>query len=331
MLENDIRPDDLLTGQLEAYQKDLKCLQQKFAGFVRVSCPACGSQSAHIIFEKYKCTFDVCNSCEMIYMNPRPTPEIMASYYRDSENYRYWAKYIFPASEAARKEKLYKPRVQRIMSICLEREIACGRLLEIGAGFGSFAQTVSQAGIFQDIVVIEPTPEMAAACQQRGLKVIEKRAEDVVLEEIGTVDVLVAFEVVEHLFAPVEFFRQAHRLLSPGGLLVVSCPNGQGFDVMMLGELSSAVDTEHVNLFTPGSLQKMFEAEEFTDIQIDTPGRLDAELVRKAVLSGVYKLSDPFMRRVLIDEWETLSGPFQDFLIQNKLSSHMWACAQKRS
>ena len=327
--EGDIRPDDLLAGQLEAYEKDVQRLQQRRAEFILVPCPACEGGMSHTAFEKYQCSFVECDDCGTLYMNPRPTPEIMAAYYQDSENYRYWAEYIFPASEAVRKEKLYKPWVQRIAAICSERANAGGRLLEIGAGFGGFAQTALQAGIFKEIVVIEPTPEMAAACRERGLKVIEKRVEDVSPEEIGTVDILVSFEVVEHLFAPAEFFRQARRLLSPGGLLVVSCPNGQGFDVMMLGALSSAVDTEHVNLLNPSSLRKMLEAQNFMGIQIDTPGRLDAELVRKAALSGGYVLSEPFLRRVLIDEWKTLGGPFQDFLAQNKLSSHMWAFAQK--
>ena len=35
------------------------------------------------------------------------------------------------------------------------------------------------------------------------------------------------------------------------------------------------------------------------------------------------------MRRVLIDEWETMGGPFQRFLAENGLSSHMWIAARR--
>ena len=331
MQEEDIRPETLLAGQKEAYRKDIVRLQQRLADFVATSCPACGSEAAHKVFEKYKCTFVACEACATIYMSPRPTPEIMSAYYQNSENYRYWAKYIFPASEGGRKERLYKPWAKRLELACSERNVRCGRLLEIGAGFGSFAQTVQQAEIFEEVVVIEPTPELASACRERGLKVIEKRIEEVTPEEVGTVDVLVSFEVIEHLFAPADFFRQARRLLSPGGLLVISCPNGQGFDIMTLGALSDAVDTEHVNLLNPGALRKMLEAENFVDIQIHTPGLLDAELVRKAALSGSYTITDPLLRKVLLDNWEELGPPFQDFLAKNNLSSHMWAYAQKKA
>jgi hypothetical protein len=39
---------------------------------------------------------------------------------------------------------------------------------------------------------------------------------------------------------------------------------------------------------------------------------------------------DPFLRRVLIDEWDRLGWPFQQFLAANGLSSHMWVVARKR-
>jgi len=43
-------------------------------------------------------------------MSPRPSPEVMAAYYGDSENYRFWAEHIFPASEAARRDKIHLGR-----------------------------------------------------------------------------------------------------------------------------------------------------------------------------------------------------------------------------
>jgi hypothetical protein len=65
-------------------------------------------------------------------------------------------------------------------------------------------------------------------------------------------------------------------------------------------------------------------------LEVLTPGELDAQLVRRKVLSGEYDVSgSPFLRRVLVDEWDRLSDPFQDFLAANLLSSHMWLVARK--
>jgi len=65
-------------------------------------------------------------------------------------------------------------------------------------------------------------------------------------------------------------------------------------------------------------------------LEAETPGKLDAEIVRKRVLSGLIDLSaQPFLRRVLVDEWDRLGGVFQRFLAENSLSSHMWIVARK--
>ena len=66
-------------------------------------------------------------------------------------------------------------------------------------------------------------------------------------------------------------------------------------------------------------------------LEVLTPGRLDAELVRKAAQAGTLDLTgQPFLRRVLIDDWPRLGQPFQDFLAENQLSGHIWAVARKK-
>jgi hypothetical protein len=61
-----------------------------------------------------------------------------------------------------------------------------------------------------------------------------------------------------------------------------------------------------------------------------TPGKLDAELVRNKILAGEFDVSEqPFLRKVLIDDWAHLGLPFQEFLVQQGLSSNMWLVARK--
>jgi len=89
-----------------------------------------------------------------------------------------------------------------------------------------------------------------------------------------------------------------------------------------------AVDAEHVNLFNPQSLTSLLENVGFEVLHAHTPGRLDAEFVHDAAIRGEISL-DPFLQRVLVDEWETMGWPFQGFLAENGLSSHMWVVARK--
>lgn len=328
--EKELCPDDLLAGQEAAFARDIARLHARQAEFVEVGCPACAGASAVPAFVKYGFSFRRCRDCETIYMSPRPSPAVMADYYSNSENYAYWAQHIFPASEASRKEKIHKPWLARVAGYCDRFGIRKGTLVEIGPGFGTFAELASGSGLFSNMLVIEPTPEMAAACRARGVRVIEKRIEDVLDSEIRGVDVLVSFEVIEHLFEPAAFVRQCARLVRPGGLLVLSCPNGLGFDIAMLGGKALAVDAEHVNLFNPYSLSRLLAGAGFEVLEASTPGRLDAELVREAALKGEYDLSaDPFLSRVLIGEWDRLGWSFQQFLADHGLSSHMWIAARR--
>ena len=182
------------------------------------------------------------------------------------------------------------------------------------------------------IVAVEPTRNLAQSCRQRGLEVFETPVEQLDLGSDELFDVAVNFEVIEHLFDPGAFIAHMGRLLRPGGLLVVACPNGKGFDIETLGPLSDTVDHEHLNYFNPASLSKLIEREGFETVESVTPGKLDAELVRKHALTGALDLSrQPFLQKVLVDEWDALGGTFQQFLIENQLSSNMWIVARKKA
>ncbi len=253
----------------------------------------------------------------------------MADYYANSENYAYWAEHIFPASEGTRREKIHKPWLARVLDLVSRYGVGTGRLIEVGPGFGTFCSVAMQSGAFREVVAVEPTPELAKACRDRNVTVIESRIEDVA-QDLEPADVVVAFEVIEHLFDPGRFIAQAGRLVRPGGLLILSCPNGEGFDIAELGPESLAVDAEHVNLFNPRSLAALIEKVGFEILESTTPGRLDAELVRDAVLAGRHTLTSPYLRRVLLEEWDRLGWPFQQFLAENGLSSHMWLVSRRR-
>jgi len=212
------------------------------------------------------------------------------------------------------------------MDYCSKFDVARGTLMEVGAGFGTFCEEINALRTFSRVVAVEPTPSLAATCGGKGLEVLAMPFEEV--PDGFVVDVIVAFEVIEHLFSPREFFVQCTRLLRPGGLVIVSCPNYQGFDISTLGTLSNSIDHEHLNYFHTASLPLLAERCGFKVEEIETPGRLDAELVRRQVLEGNFDVSDqPFLREILVDRWDDLGAPFQSFLADNRLSSHMWLAA----
>lgn len=326
LTEHAIRPADTAAEQKRRFENDVARMLARRSEFVEVACPACHGGERRLRFQKYTIDYQECVGCGTVYISPRPTPAVLKDYYEHSENYAFWNEVIFPASEATRRERIFRPRVTRLVDLCKRHGVTMGTLLEVGAGFGTFCEELRAAGAFGRVVAVEPTPQLAATCRARGLDVIEAPIE--VAELDVAPDVIASFEVVEHLFEPEKFVATCRRLLKPGGLLVLTCPNINGFEIDVLGPGSPAVDPEHLNYFHPASLGRLLTQHGFTVLESQTPGVLDADIVHNRVLSGEATLSDRFLRRVLIDEWDRLGAAFQQFLTANGMSSNMWIAAR---
>jgi 2-polyprenyl-3-methyl-5-hydroxy-6-metoxy-1,4-benzoquinol methylase len=270
--EADIRPKDLLAGQKIAVMQDVGMLLSNANQFIEVNCPACNSIGGKMKYNKYSFTYLECENCETFYTSPRPTAELLGKFYAESVNYAYWNKYIFPASESTRREKIVVPRVNRIIEYCKKYNSTTESILEVGAGFGTFCEEMSSRGIFKRIVAVEPSPTLAATCRARGVDTIEMPIEKVKLDDNDKFDVVVNFEVIEHLFSPQDFIQQCKKQMNPGALFVVSCPNGKGFDVITLKEKSNTIDHEHLNYFNPKSIELLFGKNGFEVLEVLTPG-----------------------------------------------------------
>ena len=203
--EEDIRPKNATKGAKTAILKDLGRLLINSDRFVDVFCPACNSDKFTSAYKKFGLDYVSCNTCETLYINPRPSPEILEMCYKESDVYAYWDKYIFPASEKARREKIFKPRVDKILEFCKKYNITADSILEVGAAYGTFCQELESRNIFKRIVAIEPTPNLAQTCRNENIETIESPVEKVSFPEDKKFDVVVNFEVIEHLFSPINF------------------------------------------------------------------------------------------------------------------------------
>ena len=327
--ESDIRPERFKEEEARLFAEDIAGLLENRREFVSVVCPACEADEATFAFDKLGVNFVCCDACDTMYVSPRPTPEMLDRYYSTARYYRFWNDYVFPASEETRRENIFRPRVERMVEICHRLEVRTDRFLEVGAGFGTFCEELQKQAVFKDVLALEPTPSLAETCRSRGIETIEESIERIA-SDACKVDVIASFEVIEHLFSPAEFVKQCFRLLNDNGLLILTCPNGKGFDIRLLNEASDSVEPEHLNYFNPQSLSRLVESHGFCVEEVSTPGKLDAEIVRKKYLDGLFSLEGhPFLQQVLVDEWDTAGALFQKFIAESGQSSHLWLVARK--
>lgn len=263
-----------------------------------------------------------------MFINPRPDGALLEQYYNNARGLAYWNEQIFPTSEPVRRELIFRPRASRVIELCTKYKVNTNIIIDVGAGFGTFCEEIQKIDCFDRVVAVEPNPGLAQTCKQKTIEVIAKPIEKVWMEGI---DVITSFELIEHLFSPEDFLHSCNKCLDDEGLFICTAPNIKGFDLLTLGKLSDNIaGPNHLNYFHPDSLKILLERCGFEVIETLTPGKLDAELVRKKVLSNELDISNqPFMQEVLINNWDRVGEAFQQFLADNLLSSHMWVVARK--
>lgn len=328
MKEADIRPDSLMNENQRLLMEDIKKLMVHKHDFVEIPCPACESKNYKLVFEKGGFTFVSCKECETFFINPRPPFSILSEFYETSECIGHWKK-IFSETEDSRKNQIFIPRVKMIVELCKKYNAPTNVLLDVGAGFGTFCEEIKKKDMFRKVIAVEPARDLAEVCRKRGLDVIEKPIEKIDLDEIS---VVTSFELIEHLFWPKDYVLACTKSLSKAGLLILTTPNIKGFDLLTLGKLSSNIaGPNHLNYFHPKSLSTLLQKCGLEIIEVLTPGKLDAELVRKKILTKEFDVTNqPFLQHVLIEQWELIGHAFQKFLSENTLSSHLWIVAKKK-
>lgn len=310
------------------WAQDIKQLLRLKKEFKKIPCPACESRSYQQIFKKNGFTFVKCKKCETVFINPRPSSEILTEFYENSKSIKHWNDKIFPYSENSRREQIFLPRAKKVVELCKNFNTMTDVLLDVGAGFGTFCEEIKKFSVFDKVIAIEPSHDLAETCRRKGLDVIEKPIEEV---ELDYASVITNFELIEHLYWPKDFLLACRKALSKNGILIITTPNIKGFDLLILGKVSdNIVGPNHLNYFHSKSLTNLLEKCGLGVIEILTPGQLDAELVRKKILSNELDISNNlFLKHILVDEWDVFGESFQNFLMSNGLSSHLWIVCKK--
>lgn len=329
MMESEIRPDELYDETMRLRKIDTEKILLKSKSFVKVCCPACNKVEYELFYKRDGFTFVKCSVCETVFVNPRPTKEMLFEHYATSLNTKFWKKNVYPKSEESRIKHLILPRVKKILELCDKYDVPTCSIMDVGAGFGTFCEQITKTGKFKEVIAVEPNLEKDKYSHKKGITVIQDFIENIAERKVN---VITSFESIEHMFSPKEYLNSVSKMLAKGGLLFLTTPNIKGFDLNVLKDKSdSTMAPGHINYFHPKSISLLLENCGFEVLSIETPGKLDAELVRKKALAGVISLdSQPFLKCVLIDEWQTYMDSFQQWLASNGLSSSMSITARKR-
>lgn len=327
MKEHEIRPEALLNRYLELSALDAANCFSEVSRLV-VACVACGgAQSAHQ-FAKNGFAYTQCTECGTLFQNPRPPIGEFEAFYRQSESSRYWAEVFFPAVAEIRREKIFRPRVERLAALCEERGINVERVIDVGAGYGIFLDEWRHRFPRTQILAIEPSASLAQECRAKGFAVIEEIVENVTGYD-NSADLVTCFEVLEHVYDPLDFVKVLKRIARPGGYVLISTLCIDGFDLQMLWEESSQIfPPHHINFLSVRGFERLFHRAGMEEVIVTTPGKLDVDIVRNVARSNANLLAEHRFLRTLLANDNT-AKTFQDFLSANLLSSHAWVIGRR--
>jgi 2-polyprenyl-3-methyl-5-hydroxy-6-metoxy-1,4-benzoquinol methylase len=328
MKEEDIRPEKLNQIVLSLHRQDVKEILKFRNEFVSINCPACNSPKYKKSFLKNGFNFVRCSLCETLFINPRPNIKMLNTYYSQGKSNKFWNDNIFPSTEEVRRIQIFQPRAKMVATLCKKIKMKKRILADVGAGFGTFCEEIDRQKVFSKVVAVEPGHDAAGTISKKGFKVYESPIEYV---KNLKADVITCFELIEHLFKPEDFIKACQKSLTSGGYLIITTPNAKGFDMSILGKLSDHADgPDHLNLFNPQSITALLERSGLKVERLLTPGKLDAEIVRKKILSGALGIpSNSFLQQILVERWDKLGNKIQRFISSNNLSSHMLILAKK--
>lgn len=199
-----------------------------------------------------------CQQCGLISLDPIPDREEISAFYPQD----YLGFPVAIADEPLWRRRLRRRRaVQRRCRSVVDLAGAAGRLLDVGCGTGTFLDGMRSAG--WQVVGVEPI-ESAAEYARRRLRLDVSPDLEAIPHPACSFDVITLWDVLEHVPYPARTLRDAHRLLKPGGWLVLSVPNPASYARFLFGRHWSGWDVpRHIHVFNAASLTRYVAAAGF--------------------------------------------------------------------
>ena len=217
----------------------------------RTGCPVCSTEQGLAVYPIARDpitgdTFEVlkCPSCDLTYTASRP--QNYDHYYPAGyRGYGSLVKWVL--------KRLYERRVTR----WLRDRTGPGSVLEIGCGPGLILEIFRQNG-WRALGTERNENAAAEARLIPGVEVTSTGVEG--LPQKAQFDLIVMFQVLEHLEDPVSVLRDCAQRLSLDGQIIINVPNFASWQARFAGPFWLHLDVpRHVSHFTPHSLQSALQ------------------------------------------------------------------------
>jgi SAM-dependent methyltransferase len=183
-------------------------------------------------------------------------------------------------------------------------------ILDAGSGFGQYVHYLSTLSPFYKIKGVDVKAEQIADCNQffaklgKADRVIFEEADLTKFYETDKYDMILSVDVMEHILEDVDVFKNFHRSLKKGGILLISTPSDQGGSDVHDHDGESSFIEEHVrDGYNPKDMEEKLFSVGFSKVETmysyGWPGKISWKLsmkypIQMVNISKIFLLVLPF-------------------------------------
>ena len=210
------------------------------------TCPLCAG-ATRVAFTKAECTVRRCGVCDLWFTEGE---------WNVSQAHQFYGPTYFTGHEPigytnySGLEAALRATAERRL-----RRVPRGeRLLDLGSGPGKFAEVARRRF---NAISVDISMHALRTARARGLDVVVSDGGSLPFAS-GTFDVVTMWDTIEHLSQPVAALREIHRILRPGGLLMLSTGDVNSLCKRLSGRHWHLFTLpEHRYFFSPATLDRL--------------------------------------------------------------------------
>lgn len=219
-----------------------------------VFCALCGANETKLLFkgrdEWYKQAGEFptvqCEQCGHIYITPRPDKSEINAFYPDE-----YAPYFTAIEDEPFRLQRFNRRygMSKRIKLIRSRLPRKGRVLDVGCATGTFLAALRDDG--WEAQGVEFSDYAATYARQRHqLDVFHGELEEAHFEN-ENFDLIVFWDVLEHVHQPRETLLEAARIAKVDGSLLLVLPNPDSFEARLFGQYWGGWDTpRHLHIYS---------------------------------------------------------------------------------
>ena len=251
---------------------------------MRTECPACAGSGIRHFAEIRHFQYDRCGDCGFVFANPAPSDRASSEFYNSPfyDNYR-----------SLEEETIERQPYFSISSYTDPRRLAgwltcdkSAKILDFGCGPASFIAMLRDEFGFQNVEGLELNQRSADIAERSyGIKLTPTPEQ---LKHKGAYDVIILFEVIEHLTDPAGVVSLCRDLLAPGGQIFITTPSVRNIPGRFFpSHCGHYTGPSHVSLFTEDAMNGLLSRFGFRISQLETDA---APVLGSALASPLYNL-----------------------------------------